>query len=88
MSGKRETIMGAKRLSSHPFCGVLKTCFSGGRRYDYEYVEGSGGGRRIFASDEDREHWVAEPGIDRKASDFIARYYATRVTDSHRQFAS
>ncbi|KAK7411781.1 hypothetical protein VNO78_03220 [Psophocarpus tetragonolobus] len=82
--------MGAnKRSFSHPFCNVLKACFSGGSRYDYDYWEStSGSGRRIFASDEDREHWVAEPGIDRKASDFIAKYYATRVTDSQRQFAS
>ncbi|CAJ1975697.1 unnamed protein product [Sphenostylis stenocarpa] len=60
----------------------------GGRKYDCEYWEGNVSGRRIFASDEDREHWVAEPGIDRKASDFIAKYYATRFTDYHRQYAS
>ncbi|XP_020224914.1 uncharacterized protein LOC109806817 [Cajanus cajan] len=79
--------MGAKRSSSFSFYNMLKGCFSGGNRYD-EYWEGSGSGRRIFASDEDRAHWVAEPGIDRKASDFIARYYATRVTDSEQKFAS
>ncbi|KAK7281366.1 hypothetical protein RIF29_09298 [Crotalaria pallida] len=77
--------MGAKRSS---FCSVFKACFSSGSSYD-EYWEGSGSGRRIFASDEDRVgHWIAEPGIDRKASDFIARYYATRVTDSESKFAS
>lgn len=79
--------MGAKRSSGSSFCSVFKACFSSGSRYD-EYWEGSGSGRRIFASDEDRGRWFAEPGIDRKASDFIARYYATRVTDSERQFAS
>ncbi|OIV97323.1 hypothetical protein TanjilG_07075 [Lupinus angustifolius] len=80
--------MGAKRSS---FCGIFKACFSSGGRYD-EYMEGSGNGsgngRRIFASDEDRGRWIAEPGIDRKASDFIARYYASRVTDSESKFAS
>ncbi|RZB65211.1 hypothetical protein D0Y65_041317 [Glycine soja] len=67
-----------------------KACFSGGSRCDYEYLEGGSGssGRRMFASDEDRKHWVAEPGIDRKASDFITKYYAKRVTDSQHQFAS
>ncbi|XP_004488164.1 uncharacterized protein [Cicer arietinum] len=79
--------MGAKRSSSSSFCSVFKACFSSGNNSD-EYWEGSGSGRRIFASDEDRGCWVAEPGIDRKASDFIARYYATRVTDSQSQFAS
>ncbi|XP_061354789.1 uncharacterized protein LOC133299347 [Gastrolobium bilobum] len=79
--------MGAKRSSSNSFCSVFKSCFSSGSRYD-DYWEASGSSRRVFASDEDRGRWVAEPGIDRKASDFIARYYATRVTDSQSQFAS
>jgi len=78
--------MGAKRSSSCCFGNVLKACFSSGDSYD-EYWEG-GSGRRMFASDEDRGRWVAEPGIDRKASDFIAKYYATRVTDSQSKFAS
>ncbi|KAL4329267.1 hypothetical protein HN51_036229 [Arachis hypogaea] len=77
--------MGAKRSS---FCNVFTACFSRGSSYDDYYWEGSSSGRRIFASDEDRGRWVGEPGIDRKASDFIARYYAARVTDSESQFAS
>ncbi|KAK7354530.1 hypothetical protein VNO80_19995 [Phaseolus coccineus] len=78
--------MGEKRSCSCSFGSMLKACFSSGNSYE-EYREG-GSGRRMFASDEDRGRWVAEPGIDRKASDFIARYYATRVTDSHSKFAS
>ncbi|KAE9604615.1 hypothetical protein Lal_00011041 [Lupinus albus] len=73
--------MGSKRSS---FFSLLKACFSSGSRYE----EGSGNRRRIFASDEDRGYWIAEPDIDMKASDFIARYYATRVTDSEHQFVS
>ena len=38
--------------------------------------------RRICPSNDDRDGWLAEPGIDRKASDFIARFYASRVSDS------
>ncbi|RDX89567.1 hypothetical protein CR513_28690, partial [Mucuna pruriens] len=76
--------MEAKRSFSHSF-SVFKAYFSSGSKYG-EYCESSG--ERIFTSDEDRPHWVAEPGIDRKASDFIAKFYATRVTDSDRQFAS
>ncbi|KAK7411780.1 hypothetical protein VNO78_03219 [Psophocarpus tetragonolobus] len=81
--------MGAKSSSSNAcsFFNMFKACFSSNNRCD-DYWEGSGSWRRNFASDEDRAHWVAEPGIDRKASDFIAKYYATRVTDSERQFAS
>lgn len=77
--------MGAKKSSS--FCGMLKACFSSGSsRDDYYYYDDST--RKIFASDEDRGRWVAEPGIDNKASAFIARFYATRATDSEQQIAS
>lgn len=66
----------------------MGACFSGGMSRS-DNREGSGRGRRrVFASDEDIGCWVGEPDIDRKASDFIAKYYATRVTDSHLQFAS
>lgn len=78
--------MGAKRSSSYSFSHLFKACFSSGRRY--ENLEGSGRGRRMFPSDQDIGCWVGEPDIDRKASDFIARYYATRVTESQSQFAS
>lgn len=82
--------MGAKRSTSYSFGSLFKACFSGGSsgsRY-HDNWEGSGRGRRIFASDEDHVgFWVAEPDIDRKASDFIARHYATQLTYSERQFA-
>lgn len=56
-------------------------------RGDYSYMSEDGGGigRRIHTSDEDRGYWVAEPGIDRKASDFISRFYASRISDPERQ---
>ncbi|XP_010486063.1 PREDICTED: uncharacterized protein LOC104764261 [Camelina sativa] len=44
--------------------------------------------RKAMASDEDKRHWVAEPGIDRKASAFIAKFHATRVSESERQTVS
>ncbi|KAK7347954.1 hypothetical protein VNO80_22497 [Phaseolus coccineus] len=79
--------MGAnKKSSSFSFCGMFKSCFSNSKDdYYYNYDDNS---RRHFASDEDRGRWVAEPGIDRKASAFIARFYASRVTDSEHQIAS
>ncbi|KAI4303048.1 hypothetical protein MLD38_038727 [Melastoma candidum] len=54
---------------------------------DYGYMPEDAGpiGRRIRPSDEDQGYWTAEPGIDRKASDFIARFYASRMTDPARQ---
>ncbi|KAL9325748.1 hypothetical protein ACSQ67_006393 [Phaseolus vulgaris] len=55
---------------------MFKSCFSNSKDdYYYNYDDNS---RRHFASDEDRGRWVAEPGIDRKASAFIARFYASR----------
>ncbi|KAL0691700.1 hypothetical protein Bca4012_091379 [Brassica carinata] len=44
--------------------------------------------RKALASDEDRRYCVAEPGIDRKASAFIAKFHATRVSESERQTIS
>ena len=79
--------MGGKKSSSFSFCGMLKSCFSSGSKDDYYYYD-DGSSRRIFASDEDRGRWVAEPGIDKKASAFIARFYANRATDSEQQIAS
>ena len=79
--------MGAKKSSLFSFCNIFKACFSSGRDDDY-YWDGYNGSGRIFASDEDRGRWVAEPGIDGKASAFIARFYASRVSDSEHQFAS
>nr|XP_004508072.1 uncharacterized protein LOC101506349 [Cicer arietinum] len=78
---------GGKKSSSMSFCGMLKSCFSGGNKDDYYYYDDQSK-TRIFASDEDRARWVAEPGIDRKASAFIARFYASRATDSQQQIAS
>ncbi|KAG6592308.1 hypothetical protein SDJN03_14654, partial [Cucurbita argyrosperma subsp. sororia] len=41
---------------------------------------------KIWPSDEDKIHrWVAEPGIDRKAKDYIDRIYRNRVFESERQ---
>ena len=82
-------IMGANKKpssSSFSFCGMFKACFSSSKDdYYYNYDDSS---RRHFASDEDRGRWVAEPGIDGKASAFIARFYASRVSDSEHQIAS
>ncbi|XP_019419909.1 PREDICTED: uncharacterized protein LOC109330250 [Lupinus angustifolius] len=77
--------MTGKKISSFSLCGMYKSCFSGSTDYEYYYEESS---RRIFASDEDKERWVAEPGIDKKASAFIAKFYANNVTDSEHQYAS
>ncbi|VVA96619.1 unnamed protein product [Arabis nemorensis] len=44
--------------------------------------------RKPLASDEDKRYWVAEPGIDRKASAFIAKFHETRVSESERQTLS
>ncbi|XP_042513445.1 uncharacterized protein LOC122088304 [Macadamia integrifolia] len=44
--------------------------------------------RRVRTSDEDKDCWVAEPDIDRKASAFIARFYECRVSNSEIQTIS
>ena len=69
--------MGGRKASSF-FCLFFK--FSGRSRYrdvdddDWEprYT------RKIRHSDEDRWRWVGEPDVDKKASDFIARFHQSR----------
>ncbi|KAG6592309.1 hypothetical protein SDJN03_14658, partial [Cucurbita argyrosperma subsp. sororia] len=41
---------------------------------------------KVWPSDEDKTHrWVAEPGIDRKAKDYIDKIYRNRIFESERQ---
>lgn len=41
---------------------------------------------KVWPSDEDKTHrWVAEPGIDRRAKDYIDKIYRNRVLESERQ---
>ncbi|KAF9673234.1 hypothetical protein SADUNF_Sadunf10G0003200 [Salix dunnii] len=41
--------------------------------------------RRVCPGDEDGRRWTGEPGIDGRATAFIARFYATRASDPERQ---
>lgn len=53
----------------------------GGSNYN-AYEEGTRPGYKVWPSDEDKGSWgVADPVIDMRASDFIARY-KKRVSDS------
>lgn len=40
------------------------------------------GGSRVWPSDEDRVRWVADPAIDKKAQEFIAKIHRNIVSDS------
>ncbi|WOL12120.1 hypothetical protein Cni_G20885 [Canna indica] len=73
--------MGGKKSSSmSSFC-----CLCFGRSRDYR-DEGEEWERKLRPSDEDRgRRWVGEPDVDKKASDFIARFYASRYMDAERQ---
>ncbi|CAN6551120.1 hypothetical protein ACFX13_012181 [Malus domestica] len=72
-----------KQSSLFSFCNIFKACFSSGSRDDAYYSDDGGVyvRRRMCPSDEDRGGWTAEPGIDRKATAFISRFYASRVSD-------
>ncbi|CAL9134075.1 unnamed protein product [Musa textilis] len=71
--------MGGKRYSSMSFCTV---CFGGSPRGDDEVEWEKTHTRRVRPSDEDRGRRVGEPDVDKKASDFIARFHASRFMDS------
>lgn len=77
---------GYKKKSSFSsvISSIFSSCSGGGREYD-DLSDDSIYTQRVCPSDEDRGHWIAEPGIDRKASDFIARFYASRMADPDRQ---
>ncbi|ESR41580.1 hypothetical protein CICLE_v10013801mg [Citrus x clementina] len=55
------------------------------RRWEDSYDDAGSTARRIWPSDEDKGgYWVAEPGIDGKASDFIAKFHEARISESER----
>ncbi|KAL3725752.1 hypothetical protein ACJRO7_030737 [Eucalyptus globulus] len=41
--------------------------------------------KKIYPSDYDKGRYVAEPGIDNKATVFIANFHKTRVSEPERQ---
>ncbi|CAL9108615.1 unnamed protein product [Musa hybrid cultivar] len=77
--------MGGKRYSSMSFCTL---CFGRSPRgddeveWEWEREREKKHTRRVRPSDEDRGRWIGEPDVDKKASDFIARFYASRFMDS------
>ncbi|XP_022744276.1 uncharacterized protein LOC111295154 [Durio zibethinus] len=79
---------GNKQKKSFSFFSFFKA--KKGHKYqDYSYsaVEDVQSTRKVYPSDEDSTlRVVAEPGIDKKASAFIANFHATRVSDSQKQF--
>ncbi|XP_021898970.1 uncharacterized protein LOC110815469 [Carica papaya] len=81
MGGNRQK----KSSSSFSIFGLFKSRRSHRRGGDDQtFVDDT---RKVWPSDEDKRNWVAEPGIDRKASAFIAKFHATRVSESELQFA-
>ncbi|KAL5582745.1 hypothetical protein UlMin_015195 [Ulmus minor] len=58
--------------------------FRRSRREDAMEYEASST-RRVWPSDEDKVRWVADPAINRKADDFIAKIHRNIATDSERQ---
>ncbi|CAN8265267.1 unnamed protein product [Cochlearia groenlandica] len=79
--------MGRKKFSLFRFFKARRSSSSSSRRVEadstWDCVVYT---RKAWASDEDKCYCcVAEPGIDRKASAFIAKFHASRVSESERQ---
>lgn len=70
--------MAGKKSSWRSVFSIFKSCCSQSGDYlsDDDYY---GGNRRLRPGCEDGGYW--EPGIDRKASALIARFYASHVSD-------
>ncbi|XP_044478075.1 uncharacterized protein LOC123205211 [Mangifera indica] len=73
---------GNKQKKGFSVFNMLKFRKSKPSRDEYAREENTGSGRRVWPSDEDKGSWVAEPGIDRKAQDFIAKFHAIRYSES------
>ncbi|KAJ0013179.1 hypothetical protein Pint_21855 [Pistacia integerrima] len=46
------------------------------------WEDNTGSGRRVWSREKDNGSLVADPRIDRKAQDFIAKFHATRFSES------
>ncbi|XVE63178.1 hypothetical protein DITRI_Ditri06bG0179300 [Diplodiscus trichospermus] len=81
---------GNKQKKSFSFFSFLKAK-KGRKNQDYSCSAGEDvwSAKKVYPSDEDSTlRVVAEPGIDRKASIFIANFHATRISDAiHHQQA-
>lgn len=78
--------MGGNSRNKFSLFSCFKTRRSSSRRIEAEASwDDVGYTRKAWASDEDKRYWVAEPGIDRKASAFIAKFHASRVSESEHQ---
>ncbi|KAK3415956.1 hypothetical protein EUGRSUZ_H01321 [Eucalyptus grandis] len=73
-----------KSSSSFSFMSLFKPRRP--RRDDAGEVD-SVSSRKIYPSDYDKGQYVAEPGIDKKATVFIAKFHQTRASESECQFA-
>ncbi|XVF05883.1 hypothetical protein REPUB_Repub06bG0000400 [Reevesia pubescens] len=75
---------GNKHKKSFSFFSFFKAK-KGRKDQDYSYSAGEdvGSTRKVYPSDEDNaRRVVAEPGIDKKATAFIANFHATRVSEA------
>lgn len=71
-----------RKSSSFSIFSFFKACCSSSQEDHYWDSEGYNTARsRIYSSDYDRGRYFAEPGIDRRASDFIAKFHESRVSD-------
>lgn len=75
-------MVGSKKRSSSSFfsifSSIFKSCCSSGGD---DWSDDGGYTQRISPRDDNGCYWTAEPGIDRKASAFITRFYASRATN-------
>ncbi|CAN7000856.1 unnamed protein product [Brassica rapa subsp. trilocularis] len=69
---------GYKKSSSFSVIRALLPCCSNNGE---DWSEGVIIKSRIMTSDEDGRLWIAEPGVDRRATSFISRFYENQVSD-------
>ncbi|XVF56887.1 hypothetical protein PTKIN_Ptkin06aG0156500 [Pterospermum kingtungense] len=74
---------GNKQKKSFSFLSFFKAR-KGRKDQDYSYSAGEDtwSTRKVYSDEDNTLRVVAEPGIDKKASAFIANFHATRVSEA------
>ncbi|KAK3415943.1 hypothetical protein EUGRSUZ_H01334 [Eucalyptus grandis] len=72
-----------QKKSSSSF--LLMSMFKPRRARRDDAWEGNVSSKKIYPSDYDKDRYVAEPRIDKKATAFIAKFHETRVMESECQ---
>lgn len=84
--------MGGRQKKSHSSFSIFGRLFKSKRNGKGDHYDHDGSRNevryadKVLLSDEESAHqWIVELGLDRKAKDYIDRFYENRVVETERQ---